>query len=276
MDPALTLRLQRIQIRLGTDDDGLLGPGTLGKIEAALDLLDKLRPAPVPAPPATPALHNLTVSEKTVEKIIEWECSDRRTYEKTLSHPTWPGGNSGVTIGIGYDVGYYTKETIAHDWAGLLSDSDIARLQSVSGLKGSAAKAALGQVRDIDVTWEKALKVFHLVSVPKYARSTAKAYPGINRLPPDAQGMLLSITYNRGVPDPEQPARFQELFEIKRLLGQSLVLPELVDAIAAQVVKSKRLWVGKGLDGLLGRRDEEARIIRASIRTYQPSELVDA
>jgi hypothetical protein len=278
LSPELTARLARIQTRLGTDGDGLIGVSTITRIEQALDLLDKLRPAPVPTAelpkPAQP-LHNLLVSEKAIDKIIEWEVSDRRTYEKNLIHPTWPGGASGVTIGLGYDCGYYSPETIANDWRGLLSDADIKLLQFTSGHHGEAARLQLPAVRHITVPWDAASKVFHQVSVPKYARFTAKAYPGIERLPADAQGAMLSITFNRGVPDPKQPDRFRELFQIKTILADSLTIPDMLEQIAQRIQSSKRLWVGKGLDGLLSRRDEEARLVRQAVRHYEPSELVD-
>jgi hypothetical protein len=278
MDPNLIARIKRIQVRLGTDDDGLIGGGTITKIEAALDLLDTLRPAPVPTteiPKPSQPLHNLVVSEKAIDKIIEWEVSDRPTYEKSLIHPTWPGGASGVTIGLGYDCGYYSPETIANDWRGLLSDADIKLLQLVSGYHGEAARLQLPAVRHITVPWDAAAKVFHQVSVPKYARFTAKAYPGVARLPADAQGAMLSITFNRGTPDPKQPDRFRELFQIQTILADSLALPDMLEQIAQRIQSSKRLWVGKGLDGLLSRRDEEARLVRLAVRHYEPSELVD-
>ena len=45
-------------------------------------------------------------SKESIEKIIEWEIGDRAYYNKYLSHFTWPGGASGVTVGFGYDLGY--------------------------------------------------------------------------------------------------------------------------------------------------------------------------
>ena len=47
-----------------------------------------------------------------------------------------------------------------------------------------------------------------------------------------------------------------------------------LDAIAAEIESMKRLWVGKGLDGLLKRRDSEARLVKNSVRDYNTEELV--
>jgi GH24 family phage-related lysozyme (muramidase) len=44
--------------------------------------------------------------------------------------------------------------------------------------------------------------------------------------------------------------------------------------IAAQIRSMKRLWEGKGLDGLLRRRDDEAALVAGARRTYTPDELV--
>lgn len=45
-------------------------------------------------------------------------------------------------------------------------------------------------------------------------------------------------------------------------------------AIAEQIISMKRLWQGKGLDGLLHRRDDEARLAQGAERSYQVDELI--
>jgi GH24 family phage-related lysozyme (muramidase) len=43
----------------------------------------------------------------------------------------------------------------------------------------------------------------------------------------------------------------------------------------ADLVRSmKRLWVGKGLDGLLRRRDEEAELIEKAKHAYGPDDYI--
>jgi GH24 family phage-related lysozyme (muramidase) len=44
--------------------------------------------------------------------------------------------------------------------------------------------------------------------------------------------------------------------------------------IAQQITKMKRLWQGRGLDGLLHRRDDEANLVRHSDRKYIAGDLV--
>jgi hypothetical protein len=50
-----------------------------------------------------------TVSQKAIDLIVFYEVNDEPTYTRRYTAPTWPGGASGVTIGIGYDIGYVTK-----------------------------------------------------------------------------------------------------------------------------------------------------------------------
>ena len=54
------------------------------------------------------------------------------------------------------------------------------------------------------------------------------------------------------------------------------VIDQDLDAIAAELKSMRRLWVGKGLDGLLKRRDREAALVLGSRRAYQPGELIYA
>ena len=51
--------------------------------------------------------------------------------------------------------------------------------------------------------------------------------------------------------------------EIKRLIDNRDSIPNIYDKIAEQVLLMKRLWIGKGLDGLLIRRNEEAELIKS-------------
>ncbi len=58
-----------------------------------------------------------------------------------------PDGASGVTIGIGYDLGYNRVSQIQKDWSGKVSDADIEKLKKVSGLKADKAKKQLHRLQ---------------------------------------------------------------------------------------------------------------------------------
>ena len=47
--------------------------------------------------------------------ILEWETGGAAQYGR-WPHPEWPGGASGVTVGVGYDCGYASTAVVASDW----------------------------------------------------------------------------------------------------------------------------------------------------------------
>ncbi|MEI6654289.1 MAG: hypothetical protein WCP45_05940 [Verrucomicrobiota bacterium] len=141
---------------------------------------------------------DLRISPESRELIIRYETGGMAEYNATLQHPEVPPGASGITIGIGYDLGYNTPNQIAADWSGVLPAPQVARLQSVAGKTGAAARAALVRVKDIRVPWEAALKVYETRTVPRFARDTVRAYPGVLNLPNHMQGVMLSTSFNRG------------------------------------------------------------------------------
>jgi len=78
---------------------------------------------------------------------------------------------------------------------------------------------------------------------------------------------LLSLVYNRG--SSFNGSRRKEMAAIK-----PLVMQQDYAAIAEQIQNMKRLWQGKGLAGLLKRRDDEAELVLKSNRNYALSELI--
>ena len=108
---------------------------------------------------------SLWVSQKAVEMIIYYECGDRSYYNKLLARPTvpaWRTTQSGVTIGIGFDTGYNSKAEIRKATTGILPESSIKALESVSGMKGkNAYYNGLPKVKNtVFVTYENAEKIF--------------------------------------------------------------------------------------------------------------------
>jgi len=124
-------------------------------------------------------------------KLRGWNRSD------TNFRPPWPEGQWGITIGIGYDIGYNSVEVFNQDWQ-KLGDCERKRLRDCCGLTGEVAKQRLASVRDIIISWELAWEVFNVVTVPKFYNLTKKAFPGFEELPADLQGGLVSLVFNRG------------------------------------------------------------------------------
>lgn len=252
-------RIKRIQSHLGVPDDGIMGPMTLTAMENALfDDHQKEE---------TAQHYSLTVSSKGLEQLVRHEVFSPAYYRKCLSYPIWPGGSSGITIGIGYDLGYNNENQIRKDWGDKLSDIDLEKLLVVSGLKGDAAKQVLNGLKSVRVPLESAQSVFYESALSRYATLTRRTYPGVENLFPDAQAGLLSLVYNRGASF--KGPRRKEMGAIKSLVAQ-----QDYPGISQQIRAMKRLWENKGLDGLLKRREEEARLVSLSERIYEDSEIV--
>ncbi|MCA1864042.1 hypothetical protein LE191_28480, partial [Janthinobacterium sp. HSC-3S05] len=157
--------------------------------------------------------------------------------------PEKPGGASGVTVGIGYDCGYYSASQIRQDWGGHLPPAMVKALAICAGIKGDAAYAACEQVKHlVSVPWDAAIAVFSEVSIPKYLASTRKGLPNFDLLPPDCRGALLSLVYNRGasfsIPAAKDPqGRYVEMRAIR-----SAMAVKNYAAIPGELRKMKRLW----------------------------------
>jgi hypothetical protein len=252
-------RIKVIQARLGLEADGVVGPATLTAVERLMDGTS--------APPEEQL--RLTCSSAGLEWIVKFEISSEAYYNRFLKHPTWPGGDSGITIGVGYDLGFVTIAQMRRDWSGKIADADLRKLEKVCGLKAEKAqsKVKLVSIRAVAVSLESASKVFHISSLPAFAKKCLKAYPGIEKLPADAQAALLSLVFDRGAQKSGSTRR-----EMKAI--EELIVAGDLDGIADQILSMKRLWQDRGLDGLLRRREVEADLVRDSQHDYDAAELV--
>ena len=244
---------------MGVEADGLLGPVTMTRIEelVAIALPD------VDAPPD----FNLLVSKIGLDQIVRFEISSEANYRKNLQEPIWPGAASGVTVGIGYDLGHTAASRIEEDWRGRIRDVDLDQLLTVAGLQGAAAKKALKKVKNVIVPLEPAQEVFFRRTLTFFAAHTKRTFPGVEELPADAQAMLLSLVFNRG--GSVTGSRRLEMKVIRDLVP----LGDLT-GIAAQIRSMKRLWDKAKLPGLHVRRDREAKLVAGADRDYDDSELV--
>lgn len=178
------------------------------------------------------------------------------TFEGIDQPHDWPGGESGVTIGIGYDLGY--EESFRDDWSSCLDAATCDTLSSALGLKGEQAKAKAPAFKSIHIQQSDAERVFMERSAPKYMKLTDQAFPGVDKLPADAQGALFSLVYNRGT-SMNGDSRLE-----MRNIRDAVPKGDLAE-IAKQLRAMKRLWEGKGMDGLLKRRDAEAALVESCI-----------
>ena len=183
-------------------------------------------------------------------------------YEGLNQPGRWPGGASGVTIGIGYDLGYVTVDQYESDWGERLPAGTRDRLKDAVGLRAIRAKNRAAQLGDIRIRRAPSEDVFTERTIPLYTERARQAFPGFDGLPADAQGALVSLVYNRGASmvDDSPEDRRREMRAIR-----DAVAADDLQEIADQLRAMKRLWVGKGLDGLLRRRDAEAALVESAI-----------
>jgi GH24 family phage-related lysozyme (muramidase) len=199
------------------------------------------------------------LSKKAIDLIIQFEVGGRAYYDKKLQSPIWAGGESGITIGMGYDMGYCNETQFFQDWGNQLTPNFLDPLRKVIGLKGVQAKQMLrGELLQVKISYNQAYEVFVKCSVPKYFKLTKAIYPELDTLNEDTQGALVSMVYNRG-----NKLDGDSRVEMKAIVD--MVAKKNYLGIAEEIEKSKRHWEGKGLDGLVVRREAEADLIRDSI-----------
>jgi GH24 family phage-related lysozyme (muramidase) len=251
----ITQRLRRIQQALGVTADGVLGPETLTALETRLSVKSLARN------------YNLEVSCESLNALAQFEITSKSAYEQKYRRPIWPGASSGVTIGIGYDLGMTNKSQIELDWQGWISDTDLQRLLTVQGIRGETAKQLARSLSDVQIAYDVAQTIFYQSTLPTFAAMTRATFPGVQKLPADAQGMLLSLIYNRGTS--LSGTRRSEMASLKPLIAGGT---RNLEEIASKIEQMSRLW--PDLPGLQQRRRKEAAIIRAANKEYRAGDLV--
>jgi len=204
----------------------------------------------------------LAMNKYGVEFIQRHETGGKAYYTKRYTGVIWPGGASGGTVGVGYDCGYNTKSQITKDWKGVASPSELSALLALSGVKGSRAKAYAKRYRhSVHFTWEEAQEVFTKSTLPRFTKLTAGAFRlSKNQLHVNCNAALTSLVFNRGSSLSSSSSR-TEMRNIRTHISQ-----KAYDRIPNEYRKMKRLWRGKGLDGLLRRRDEEADLFASGLK----------
>jgi hypothetical protein len=192
------------------------------------------------------------ISDKARELILSFE-NDPSDY---LGRPEWPGNESGVTIGFGWDLGHTPWEDTARAWVDLGTDT-VEALVNVSGIKGNAARLALPSVADLVIPYATALQVFERATLPTWEARTLRIYPEAAQLNGDCLGALVSLCFNRGTALAGQ--RRAEMAAIQNVLkdGKANLVPALL-------LQMRRLW--PDTPGLQRRRTAEAELFAAGLR----------
>jgi hypothetical protein len=211
------------------------------------------------------------ISKAAFDLIVSEEVSSQATYTARYQRPEWPGGASGITIGIGYDCGYATADKIRSDWTARIPPEMVEALVRVAGVSGEAAHSRLAGIRPlVSVPWAAAIDVFANVDLPKWTATVRKALPNCDKLSPDCFGALVSLAYNRGPSFSNAGDRYAEMRSIKAHMAA-----QQFDKIPADFRSMKRLWASTSLRGVALRRDHEADMFQRGLSmkplTSQPN-----
>lgn len=114
--------------------------------------------------------------------------------------PYWPGGQSGVTLDPGVDLGYIDESVIDELYSDLMDANQLADAKRVSGYHGEDARRMLSRTRHLKkfrISRDDAEDIFPYVA-DDYWRKTIERWPDIITAPPCVHTAMLSLTYNRG------------------------------------------------------------------------------
>ncbi|WP_448206606.1 hypothetical protein [Azospirillum sp. sgz302134] len=255
MAQVTTVELQQLLNKVGgmLTTDGVAGPATRQAIsdaramaglpagtEADDALVAWLQQQPDPSP---------VVPTEGVVFIACQEVSSRAYYDKYCSAPTWPGGKSGITIGIGYDLRFQPDfETC---WAPILPADVAGALRPWLGKLGTADGATA--LASFKVPFFDSWKVFTETTLPAEVKSTEGAYGDLMKLPPLCRAALVSLVYNRGPALTSADGSRTEMATIKDLIDANKL-----DQVPAQFISMQRLWPNAA--GLRDRRAAEANL----------------
>jgi len=197
--------------------------------------------------------------------VLTSEVTSAAYYAERLTRPTWPGGGaSGVTIGIGEDLGQMSVAQLHADWDGYLRPGVLARLAACCGVAGEAAERLARQVEDIEVSYELAVLVFRRVRLPQFIRTTWQTFAHCDELPADAFGALVDLVFNRGPALEDAPGDTRESRREMREIA-TLMRMQHFDLVPRSLRSMKRLWPEGS--GLVKRREAEAVLFERALGT---------
>lgn len=207
----------------------------------------------------------LSISSDAKRLIVFYEVTSENYYKSKLMAPVWPGGESGVTIGIGYDLGYATQEDLKNEWGSYVHPFVLNRLASVCGKKGQDAEAALSNIGNVRIDWISAFPQFVDKLLPIFVAQTETFCSNLDDVHEDCRGALTSLVFNRGTAlrlknDPSDSRR--EMRDIRDLMAR-----KQYGDVPQRFLDMQRLWIGRpSARGVVTRRAAEAALFAQGLR----------
>lgn len=204
-------------------------------------------------------------SQAAFNLIVTEEVGSKADYVAKYQGFDWPGGASGPTIGIGYDLGQTTHAEIVADWKDIVDTATLEKLLMAQGRQGAIAHAFCQAHRhDVTITWDQALKEFQDHEMPKWEARTAAPLPNNELLSGDSFGALVSLAYNRGAGGfTLHDDRHREMAAIRT----HMVAKEF-SKIPGEFLAMRRLWPHGG--DLWRRRGHEAALFEQGLKQPAP------
>ncbi|MCH8498922.1 MAG: patatin-like phospholipase family protein [Marinobacter sp.] len=192
-------------------------------------------------------------------------------YDAHTRWPHFPGEASGITIGLGYDLRWNSEADFLATWGDILPAKDRDELIKDIGKAGTAARANTLKKQGLSIPFKAAWQVFVAKTLPRYYHETKSIYPSLDRLPPMARAVLVSLVFNRGTSLNGETRR--EMKTIQTLLAEAdQLLPDKTAAKAVlvrvedEITSMQRLWSPSS--GLVKRRQAEANLWREALANW--------
>lgn len=202
----------------------------------------------------------MKISQSAFDLIVAEEVTSKAYYIKHYQRPEWPGGASGVTVGIGYDLGYATKAKIASDFGGKVSSAMLSVMQDCAGVRGGAAQSLLSRVKSfILIPWDLAIDVFTNRDIPQWIAEVNRVLPNCDKLNPTCLGVLVSLAYNRGAGGFISSGDRNNEMRAIRAAMTNMQFNKIPDLFRSMV----RIW--PNVKGLQGRRRREADLFQKGL-----------
>ena len=115
--------------------------------------------------------------------------------------PYWPGGQSGVTLDPGVDLGYIDESVFYEMYEDMMNEKQIADVEKILGVKGDQANRMLPGLRSLmkfRISRFQAKHIFPYVADDYWVGALSR-WPGLLIAPPCVHTVILSLVYNRGV-----------------------------------------------------------------------------
>lgn len=209
----------------------------------------------------------LKISNRALQLIVSAEVTSPQVYMKRYQGAIWPKGQSGVTVGVGYDIGHTAPEQFWSDWKPYLPQETVDRLMIGCEATGEDAEFILEALHDIKIPWDVAHRQFVQRQLPREIGLAERSVPNFASLPEDCRGAIVSLTYNRGTagfqvaPLEEPEGRRKEMKAIYELMAA-----RNFSAIPDEFLKMRRLWEDKpSMAGVVLRREAEAALFEIGL-----------